>query len=115
MAQGISFYDSDSITTSQTVNAIREDIKRILLTSPGERPNNVAFGSRFKEFIFEDELTIDGELQSEVYNCIARWEPRVNILAISVIKTDAFNRGLSITFQIKETGEVVPMELNFQQ
>jgi phage baseplate assembly protein W len=114
--KGISLYFEDGLTLSQEIDNIKESITRILMTSPGERVNNPKFGSRFKEFIFENELTIDGELQSEVYNCISRWEPRVTVTDVKVVKKPEEHAAyITVIFRMKETGQPASVEFSFIQ
>jgi hypothetical protein len=115
MAKGPSFYYSDSISSSQDVQEIKESIVRIIMTSPGERVMLPEFGSKFKTMLFESNLTIDGEIQSEIYNCISRWEPRVNIINISITNPDAYTAMVNIQFQIKATGQTVGLEFGYTQ
>ena len=61
-------------------NAIKQSIKNIVLTVPGEKPFQPNVGSRISELLFEplDPFTADS-IKEEVINTITQYEPRVSV------------------------------------
>ena len=63
-------------------NAIKQAIKNLILTVPGERPFDTSIGSAVNELLFEpmDELIGDA-LQDEITSTINKFEPRVSLIS----------------------------------
>lgn len=93
--KGIVLYNESFFTMKEDEILLKENISRILLTLPGERINNPFFGSKLRTFLFDLDVIMREEVESEIVNSITTWEPRVSIDAIS---TDAPD---SKTFLIK--------------
>tara|TARA_Y200000002_G_scaffold383099_1_gene403208 strand:+ start:2252 stop:2671 length:420 start_codon:yes stop_codon:yes gene_type:complete len=61
-------------------NAIKQAVKNLILTVPGEKPFQPNVGSRISELLFEplDPFTADS-IKEEVINTITQYEPRVSV------------------------------------
>ena len=113
---GITIYNNDSFSISKDTQEIKESVIRIIMTRKRERLNKPEFGSNFQKFLFNDILTIDGELQSEVYNCITKWEPRVQVTMVKIDKNNEEHTAtLSIILKVKDSGQIIPLEFGFSQ
>jgi len=77
---------ASSKLTPNNLSRISESIEQILFTYPGERIMEPEFGSKVKDYIFEnlDNLGIRGKLQLEIQKAIEKWEPRVEIQDINI-------------------------------
>ena len=66
-------------------NAIKQSVKNLILTVPGEKPFQPEIGSRISELLFEplDPFTSDS-IKQEVINTISQYEPRVRIINVFV-------------------------------
>ena len=64
---------------------INEAITLILSTAQGERPMRPLFGCGIHDYVFEsiDAYTI-GRLEREIRIALDRWEPRIEVTAITV-------------------------------
>lgn len=102
--KGIGFYESDFFTVKENEALLRENITRILVTSPGEYTMS-EFGCRLKEFIFEPEYVLEEDVKREIRRAISRWEPRVEINAIETEMTDPQTASIRIDFINRETLE----------
>lgn len=81
---GICIYDTNGASYSKSdFQLISENIKRILMTRKGERPNNPEFGSEVQRFIFMPQLSID-DLIAEIKRSVERWEPRVTVISCTL-------------------------------
>ena len=67
-------------------NAIKQAIRNLIMTTPGEKLFQPALGSRITELLFEplDSFTSDA-VQSEIINTIQNHEPRVQLRNVSVL------------------------------
>jgi phage baseplate assembly protein W len=81
--KGLSFYDEIFLTIKEDEEILKENITRILLTSPGERTNNPLFGSNLRNFLFDLGLVMREEVESNIVTAINKWEPRVTINSIT--------------------------------
>jgi phage baseplate assembly protein W len=77
--KGVALYGEDFFIIKEDLELKKENITRILLTSPGERVNNLEFGSPLKDYIFEQESIIRIDLIERIKTAIQRWEPRVKV------------------------------------
>ena len=65
---------------------LEQAMRLILSTYPGERPMRPEFGSRLRDFVFRPvNLETISDLTQEVRRALMRWEPRVDIEAVTVL------------------------------
>lgn len=70
-------------------DSIKESIKNILLTEPGERLFNPAFGCGVRHMLFENMHNgLKSVIQDTVRNAIESYEPRCNLLDVLAIIND---------------------------
>lgn len=67
------------------VNAVKQSIKNLLLTRPGERPFQPNLGSELYSILFEpmDAVTVE-TLKGVISTCIGNYEPRVKLQEVAV-------------------------------
>lgn len=64
---------------------VRESIRLILMTEPGERVMRQDFGAGLGRFLFEPNTPATHQrLRAEVQKALARWEPRVAVESVQV-------------------------------
>jgi phage baseplate assembly protein W len=64
---------------------VRESIRILLLTEPGERLMREEVGCGLRRFLFEPNTATTRQLIRErINNTLQRWEPRVNVEAVMV-------------------------------
>ncbi len=85
---------------------IDQSIRIIISTTPGERVMRPTFGCRANELLFEPRTagTIS-MLQDYVYEALRMWEPRIEVLNVTVSSEDGQTGILlaEIRYQIKST------------
>ena len=70
---------------SQGEDNIRENIRIILLTEPGERLMLPEFGGGLKRFLFEPNTVSTRRLiEEQILQSLARWERRIKVQSVSV-------------------------------
>lgn len=70
---------------SDTIGLIDDSILQILLTVPGERRWNPAFGCRLKSLQFEAlTATLAETISNLILDALGQWEPRVRIKAADI-------------------------------
>ncbi|WAX22843.1 hypothetical protein [Synechococcus phage S-M1] len=76
---------TDDVSTVKNDNAIKQAVKNLVLTTPGEKPFQPLIGSRINNLLFEplDAFTADA-IRDEIINTINQYEPRVELTEVSV-------------------------------
>jgi phage baseplate assembly protein W len=119
--QGLSFAPrvgaDGRLAWSEGEDNVREAIRIILLTEPGERLMRGEFGCGLRGFLFEpNTVTTRTLIRERITNSIKRWEPRVSVEDVSV-ETDAEDQRLvsvQISFRLVATQAVGRMSLTLQ-
>ncbi|MCS7317302.1 MAG: GPW/gp25 family protein [Candidatus Dojkabacteria bacterium] len=96
-----------SLVENDVIKSIIQNIKIILNTPKGSDIHRPDFGSDLW-LLLDQPITsiIEGQIYSEIYQSLQDFEPRANILSISLIK-NSINTKISIQLQIKDTSEVI--------
>lgn len=64
---------------------IRESMRVILMTEPGERLRLPQFGAGLGRFLFEPNIVVTHTLIRErIKDALARWEPRIGVESVEV-------------------------------
>jgi phage baseplate assembly protein W len=85
------------IAMSEFEEDIKESIRIILATAPGERVMRPDFGCGIHDLVFStiSRITV-GLFESRVREAITKWETRVEILKLEISTRDAANGKLEI-------------------
>lgn len=110
LGQGISFpprIGADGrVAWSGGVDSIRESIRVILMTDPGERLMLPAFGAGLRGFLFEPNIPATHRLiQERVDFTLGRWEPRIELVRVVVDADpdDAQQANVTIDYKLVAT------------
>jgi phage baseplate assembly protein W len=96
------------IALTSREDEIVESMRLILGTSPGERPMRPDFGCPIHEHIFAPaDASTTGLIAFDVRNALTRWEPRIEVLDVTVRRDDDQPTLLyiDITYAIRETND----------
>jgi phage baseplate assembly protein W len=88
---------------------VEEAIEVILGTAPGERPMRPEFGCGIHTCVFDTiDAALVGRLQREVRIALAQWEPRIDVLDVSVDFSSAGTGVvlIEITYLLRATNSV---------
>lgn len=99
--KGPGFYGQEFFSIRSDEELIRENIIRVLLTSPGERVMS-NFGCNLKSYLFEQSNILLQEIEDEIKKSINRWEPRVLVNNILIEEVEENTVRLKIDCTIKE-------------
>ena len=94
------------VQLAQYENDVREAILIILGTSPGERVMRPTFGAGLKDFVFEPlNSTTLHLVKTRVQNALVTWEPRIDMLDVSVTvdSTLPSQLNISLTYSVRAT------------
>lgn len=87
---------------------VRESIRLILATDPGERVMLPSFGAGLRRFLHEPNTASTHRLIEErVSHALRRWEPRIRVDQIDVASdpADRQRANVTITYTLVATGE----------
>lgn len=85
---------------------VREAIRIVLSTEPGERLRLPAFGAGLRRFLFEpNTLATHTLIRQTIAEALKRWEPRIQVEAVEVQvdETDAESALATITYRLVAT------------
>jgi phage baseplate assembly protein W len=88
---------------------VRQAILIILLTNNGERMMRPTFGAGLNNFLFEPiNPTMMAALQTRVHDALIDWEPRIDVIAVSVAPSPKAPGTvlIDITYRVRATNSV---------
>lgn len=95
-------------------DAVKQSVKNLLLTGRGEKPFQPYFGSDLYSALFELDADFDPEyVQNIVADAIANFEPRANVLSVTVqLQPDYNSLDITVQFQVINTKEIVTVDVS---
>ena len=95
------------------VEAVKQSVINILLTSPGERPFDPLFGCDIRSQLFENyDPILEAILDEQIRTSLRNYEPRVEVLNVAVSGRPDNNK-VDITVEIEiQSPEVVATSVN---
>jgi hypothetical protein len=97
------------IAWSEGETNIREAIRIVLMTAPGERIRRSSFGAGLEQFLYEPNTTTTRRsIEDRITRAIAAWEPRVSLESVDVDEdpVDPASAIATVTFRIVATQAV---------
>jgi phage baseplate assembly protein W len=88
---------------------VREAIRLILSTSPGERPMRPEFGCRIAEHVFGlANAATAGQIAHDVRAALDRWEPRIVVddVLIGFDRTDSGTLYIDVHYTLRDSNDV---------
>jgi uncharacterized protein len=74
-----------ALTLVSDEERIRQSIWLILATAPGERVMLPTFGCGIHDLVFQpNTVAVRGSVQAEVTDALTRWEPRIDVIDVTV-------------------------------
>jgi Bacteriophage baseplate protein W len=98
---------SGKVKTAKNTKAIEQSVKTILSTFPGERYMFPEFGSKLKQYLFDQmDIGTKNLMIVEIENSLERWEPRITVSNVDIIEDfDNNSYNITISYVINGTGE----------
>lgn len=93
--------------------AVINALKNLILTSHYEKPFNPDYGSNIRKLLFETlDIVTASAIEREVEQTIKNFEPRVNVISVSVIP-DFDNNGFSVQMTFYVVNQTEPVSISF--
>lgn len=93
---------------------IEEAIRLVVGTSPGERPMRPEFGCPLIDYVFAPiDASTAGEIAWDVRASLIRWEPRIDVVDVSVSVDDAEPSTMYVDVSYVKKGTNDPRNLVF--
>ena len=108
---------SGDIFKQQEAAAVKQSVKNIVSTNPGEKPFNMLFGSNITGMLFElSNGLAQYEIKDQISRSINKFEPRARVLDIECNDDpDANSLRVRVTFRVLSTGEIVELETSISR
>jgi len=110
LGRGISFpprLGTDGrVSWSEGETNIRESVRVVLMTAPGERLRRATFGAGLDTFLFEPNTTMTRrQLEDRITRALTTWEPRISLESVDVDEDPADPSAAiaTVTFRIVAT------------
>ncbi len=103
------------VAWSEGGDNVREAIRVILMTEPGERLRLPGFGGGLRRFLFEPNTVATRHLiQDRITKALAEWEPRIRVESVTVDADpdDVQSAIATITYKLVATQTQARMSLN---
>tara|TARA_R100000742_G_C4277746_1_gene99892 strand:- start:1804 stop:2223 length:420 start_codon:yes stop_codon:yes gene_type:complete len=93
--------------------AIKQAMKNLVLTSPGEKLFQSEVGSKVYQLLFEplDAFTVD-TLQDEITNTLRNFEPRVEVISVEITALDDYHE-LRVDVEYRIVGQPLTQTIDF--
>ncbi len=104
---------TDDLSVVNNDNSIKQAVKNIILTSPGEKPFQPLVGSSVNRLLFEplDAFTAD-TIAEEIRTTINQYEPRVALTRVDVTPIYENNK-LNVSLEYKIVGLPIVETIEF--
>jgi phage baseplate assembly protein W len=93
--------------------AVINAIKNLVLTNHYEKPFNPDYGSNVRKLLFETvDIVTASAIEREIQQTIQNYEPRVNLISVSVIP-DVDNNAFSVQMYFYIVNQTNPVTVSF--
>ena len=105
--------NTKDIAVVKNDNAIKQAVKNLIMTTPGEKPFQPLVGSNITRLLFEplDDFTSDA-IEQEIINTINRFEPRVRMQDVAV-RADFSRNAFNVTIEYQIVGIPINETIEF--
>jgi phage baseplate assembly protein W len=94
-------------------NAIKNAVKNIILTKPGEKLYEPYFGSKVTDLLFEtvDFLVLD-QMRDEIFRVLRQYEPRIDVEDVELTYNEQ-DLNIDCIISYKIVGQLQTQQLSF--
>jgi len=105
---------NNDIYKKEDAAAVKQSVKNILLTDPGEKPFRPFYGAGLGQYLFENDAGFDElEIQDTIFESISRDEPRARVLGVKVtMDPDNNSMKVRVAFKVLNTSTVEEISID---
>lgn len=108
--------DNWNFPLSTDIAVLASSLKMLLLTSRGERVMLPEYGTDLRRLLFQQNTQgIENLAQQEIVDAVTKWEPRVQLIGISVDRTNDTTVTIEASFLSKLDQTGFNLSLTYQQ
>lgn len=105
--------NTSDIRPLKDIDAVKNAVKNLLLTNPGDRPFHPEIGSGITGLLFETaDAYIANVLKENIKVTLTRFEPRINNITVEV-NDDPDNNAYFVQLTFNTASSVLPEEVGF--
>ena len=111
-------YANQRLDTKSSVEKIRQNLKFLLSTEPGDIYFNPLYGVPLRHIVFEPNISTNlrRELIEGIQMALDRWEPRVELTKVDVESSRDFSTKevakVYLEFTVIRSGDRIPLEVS---
>lgn len=83
------------------VDVVRQNLKNVLLTNPGERVMDIEFGVGVSKFLFETKGTFEDILRDRIYRQVSKYTPYVQLSDVIITGEEDNSVFVSLRYTIE--------------
>jgi len=109
--------ESGDVFKKTDAEAVKQAVKNLVMTNYYEKPFLPKYGGNVRAMLFElaDDETAE-EVEQQIRGTISRFEPRAEVLnVVAEVKDEANALGVSVTFRVISTNEIVTINQFIQR
>ena len=90
--------------TKNSLQQAQHNLRNLLLTYPGERAGNPAFGCRLREIVFEQhDEQLPSKIEDTISASVTRFLPYINIIDIQVLSEETDSNKVFVSIEYSTT------------
>jgi len=104
---------TEDVSSKYNDQAIKQSLKNLIMTTPGERFYEPDYGCQVSRLLFEPlDAFLSDQVKNEILNTVERFDPRVLLIDVTVTpEYDQYFLFVEIVYRI--VGQALTQELNF--
>jgi phage baseplate assembly protein W len=108
--------DQWNFNTESDLLILESSVRMLLLTSKGERIQEPEYGTSIRRLLFEQKIAaIESAISEEITDALTKWEPRLQLQALSVVRNPDPSVTVTATFLSKQSNQPFITNLQFSR
>ena len=106
--------DGPYLMNTNLKDVVKQNLKMLVMTSPGERIMNIDYGVGIKNFLFQNDGIVQLELEDRIRNQVSKYLPFITIESIifqDISDQDSNSIYFSLSYKIPSIKEVDEISL----
>lgn len=97
-----------NFTTDSDASILESSLKMLFITAKGERIQQPDYGTNLRRIVFDPNVQgIEGLVNQEIVDAVTKWEPRVQLAAVNVVRNENNSVTIQASFNSKLTQQLI--------